>query len=181
MSISSLIPSTERMINRTPPPPFHFLATLFLDGRTKPERSAIVYLDPADEDYRYPSGEVVLTGRWAQGQDGSIKEQAWVFENVGIETIFDKMVINRDIDIAAPIPKRDEDALMRAMNSTSIDADQDVESEEKSKVGQMVLIIERVKLGQKNVNPNFCAKHNENEVGDVDMTDAEKYITHTTG
>ena len=169
------------MIKRTPPPPFHFLATLFLDGRTKPERKVIVYLDPDDDDYHYPSGEVVISTRWAQGQDGTIKEQAWVFKDVGIETIFDKMLIDGDIGITSPTPKRAEDVIVKAMNTACLDAEGGVESEEKSRVGQIVVVIERVKLGEKWRDPDFRAKHNENEMQDVDMGDAGRDITHITG
>ena len=154
---------------------------MYLDGRDKPERRVIVYLDPYDEDYNKPNGEVSIKTRWAQGKDGTLKEQAWVFKDVGIETMFDKLIIAGDIDIATPIPKRSEDALVEAMNIAYLSGDADMIREEKSKVGQIVVVIERVKLGEKWRDHHFRAKHEESEYHDVDMQGVGKDITHTAG
>ena len=154
---------------------------MYLDGRDKPERRVIVYLDPHDEDYNKPDGEVTIKTRWAQGKDGTLKEQAWVFKDVGIETMFDKLIIAGDIDIATPIPNSSEDALVEAMDIAYLSGDADMIREEKSKVGQILVVIERVKLGEKWRDNHFRAKHKEGEPQDVDMQGVGKDITHTTG
>ena len=173
--------SASRNYLQPPPPPYHFLASLYLDGRGKPERRVVVYLDPNDEDFSSPDGKVTIKSRWAQGRDGNLKEQAWVFKDVGIETMFDKLIIAGDIDIATPILKRDEDALVNAMETAYVDGDADMIKEEKNKAGQILVIIERVKLGEKWRDHEFRAKHEEGENQDVNMEDASKEITHTTG
>ncbi|MCJ1392585.1 hypothetical protein MMC18_005455 [Xylographa bjoerkii] len=173
-------PSEERMIKRTPPPPFHLLASLYLDGREKPERKVIVYLDPDDDEFHYPSGEVEIKTRWTQCKDGNIKEQSWVFQDIGIETLFDKMLIAGDKTIT-PVAQRSETELVNAFDTIYLDGDGDIVREEKSKVGQILVTIERVKLGERWQDTNFRAKHKEHETEDIDMTDAGKEITHTTG
>ena len=173
--------SGKRLIERIPPPPFHFLASLFLDGRAKAERKVIIYLDPKDEDYNYPDGKIEIKTRWAQGKDGNLKEQSWVFQDVGIETLFDKMIIAGDIDINDPTPIQDGDKLVNAMSSTYLDGDNDMSREEKSQVGQILVTLERVILGGKWRDRNYRPKHNENEMQDVNIENANKEITHFTG
>ena len=180
MALSFQATSSERMIKRIPPPPFHLLASLYLDGREKPERRVIIYLDPDDADFSYPGGEVEINGRWAQGKDGNIKEQSWVFQDIGIETLFDKMLIAGD-NSDTPISERNEAELTNAFDNIYLDGDGDFVREEKSKVGQILVTIERVKLGEKWRDTNFRAKHMEHEMENVDMVDAGKEITHTTG
>ena len=176
---SILSPATST--RRLPPPPFHLLASLFLDGRSKPERKVIVYLDPQNDDFKHPDGKVFIKTRWTQGMDGSLKEHAWVFRDVGIETMFDKMLIAGDMDTSVPIARNEEDAVLAAMSSVSFDIQADVTREEKSKAGQIVVEIQRIKLGNKWRDPNFQAKHEEREMDDVDPNDMGNEITHTTG
>lgn len=45
------------------PPPYHFLASLFLDGRQKADSQAIVYLDPLNEYFASPYGKIKLQCR----------------------------------------------------------------------------------------------------------------------
>jgi hypothetical protein len=133
--------------NQHPPPPFHLLAILYLDGRKKAERKAIIYLDPDDEDFVKPNGEVILKYRWVQLENGTMKEQAWVFKDVGIETLFDQMLIKGDVDTSTPVHVRDENALIDAMNATAMEA-KDTEKEEKTEIGKIVVELHRVKLGE---------------------------------
>lgn len=71
------------------PPPYDFLASLFLDNRQTAHRQAIVYLDPLNEDFASPCGKIKLHSRWVQGNDGNLKEYLWGFKDVGIETAFE--------------------------------------------------------------------------------------------
>ncbi len=80
--------------SKSPPPPFHLLATLYLDGRENAERKVIVYLDPEDEEFFWPDGRVFFKSRWVETQTGGLVERGWVFKDVGIETAFEKMLIS---------------------------------------------------------------------------------------
>ncbi|KAI9812330.1 MAG: hypothetical protein M1827_004779 [Pycnora praestabilis] len=171
----------SRDYSRIPPPPFHFLACLYLDGREKPERKIIVYLDPNDSDYNKPNGKVQFKTRWVEGKDGNLREHAWLFRDVGIETVFDKMLISGELNTSDTVFKRDEDDIIAAMDSTELGAEGDDCRERHSKAGQIVVTIQRVKLGEKWNDADFHAKHKEGESDDVDMDGASKEITHTAG
>jgi len=67
------------------------------------------------------------------------------------------------------------------MNAADLGAEGDVEREERTKLGQIVVTIERVKLGEKWVDNRFRAKHKEGEADDIDMDGASNEITHTAG
>lgn len=141
-----------------------------------------MYLDPDDVDYNLPDGKVQMKTRWVEGRDGRLKEHAWVFKDVGIETVFDKMLISGDHQVVSGnVNKRDEDAIIAAMESTGLEPDGDIKREEKSQVGQIVVEIQRVKLGEKWDDKNFRAKFKEDDVKDVDMEGANSDITHTAG
>lgn len=141
-----------------------------------------MYLDPDDVDYNRPDGKVQMKTRWVEGRDGRLKEHAWVFKDVGIETVFDKMLISGDRQVVSGnVNKRDEDAIIAAMESTGLEPDGDIKREEKSQVGQIVVEIQRVKLGEKWNDKDFRAKFKEDDVKDVDMEGANSDITHTAG
>ncbi|MCJ1383919.1 hypothetical protein MMC17_007033 [Xylographa soralifera] len=180
MTFSSPAPSMEKMVKRTPPPPFHLLASLYLDGRKRPDRRVFVHLDPEDDIFNYPSGEVEIKTRWVQDKDGNIKEQSWVFQDIGIETLFDKMLIAEDKN-AMPRAQRNQAALVNAFDNIYLNGDSDFVKEEKSKVGQILVTIDRVTLGKRWQDTNYQAKLKEQDMEDVDMMDAGKEITHTTG
>jgi hypothetical protein len=159
-----------------PSPPFDFLATLYLDGRRKAERKLIVYLDPNHEDFG-PGGKSIFKSRWVQTQDGGIQEHAWVFNDIGIDTIFDKLVLaNTGKD-----PGEDEIAIVAAMEGTGMVAEPDIDREVRKKAGQIEVRISRVILGRKTVNYHYRPKHMEGENEDVDMDGADPELTHTTG
>lgn len=88
-----------------PPPPFDLLATLYLDGRKKPERKVIVYLDPRYEDFKpgpgHRTSRQTMRHRWVRGNDGKIQEHAWVFKDIGIETILARMGLTSNNDSIA--------------------------------------------------------------------------------
>ena len=140
-----------------------------------------MYLDPDDVDYNPPDGKVQLKTRWVEGRDGRLKEHAWVFKDVGIETVFDKMLISGDHQVTGSVNKRDEEAIITAMESTDLEPDGDIRREEKSQVGQIVVEIQRVKLGEKWDDKNFRAKFKEDDIKDVNMEGANSDIVHTAG
>ena len=162
--------------------PYHLLAVLYLDGREKPERKVIVYLDPEDDDFTWPDGRVFFKNRWAETQAGGLVERSWVFRNVGIETAFDRLLISGESADASD--GRDEESLVQAMNSASIRRDRRrhiVKEADRVEAGKVVVTVQRVKLGEKWNDSNFHAKHKEGDEGDVDMDGSITDVTHTTG
>ena len=162
------------------PPPFHLLATLYLDGRETPERRTIIYLDPAYEDFAPgPEGQGasgVIKSRWVTGKDGNIYEQAWVFKDVGIEAIFDKMVLIPNDNS----PEKDENDLVDAFNRTGMCLDEDLKREESKKIGQIEVTIMRITIGRKIIDRNYRPKHQEGDHDDVDMERINSELSHTT-
>ena len=159
-----------------PPPDFAFLGVLYLDGRRIPERKIIVYTDPADKDFNSPDGKVAFKHRWVQSIDGRMTEHAWVFKEKAIETVFDKLII---AGTQANIENEDDDALIEAMKSSEIDAREKTGKE--SQVGQIVVELHRVVLGEKRLEAHFRPRHQEGQEEDVDMEQAPRDITHATG
>ena len=157
-------------------PDFAFLALLYLDGRTKPERKIIVYTDPADKDFNSPHGKVVFKHRWVQSADGRMIELAWVFKEKAIETVFDKLMI---AGAQAHMDEKDDDALIKATQSSGLDAQG--KTEKVSKVGQIVVELQRVILGEKRVEADYRPRHTQGQDEDIDMEGAQREITHATG
>lgn len=162
-------------------PNFDFLASLYVDGRQIPERRTVVYLDPRDPDFTPPSGKVRFKSRLVQGHDGIVKELAWVFKDVGIETSFEKLLISKEGHSTRDFDEPVEDALIRGMNSTFLSSENGFGQQKAGKVGQIVVTLERVQLGRKSVDPNYHTKHREGDQEDCDMFGTERDITHTTG
>ncbi|KAL8721044.1 MAG: hypothetical protein Q9225_002188 [Loekoesia sp. 1 TL-2023] len=158
-------------------PPFSFLATLYLDGRKKPERRIVVYLDPNDADFTHPRGEVKFRCRCVQAQDRSLKEQAWVFKDVGIETVFQKIALcDRTDDL-----QDSEDVLVNALNNSKLGGERVEAAEERGTIGQIVVELERVSLGKKYNERDYRAKHYEGDKDDVDMDGVNQDVAHHTG
>lgn len=168
------------MDNSDTAPPFDLLASLYLDGRQRAERRVIVYLDPRHRDFTRPDGKVRFRARWVQGKDGAVEEHAWVFKDVGIETIFDKMLIAGSHRQANRATQFDEDSMTAAMNATELGPEGNIKNEEKSNVGQIVMVIERIVVGVKWNEDNYRPKHRNDQADDVDMDDLGNGITHTT-
>ncbi|MCJ1286115.1 hypothetical protein MMC26_005458 [Xylographa opegraphella] len=180
MTPFSQAPSTEKMMKRTSPPPFHLMASVFLDGRKKAERKVFLFLDPDVDEFNDPDREVEIKSRWVQDKDGTIREKTWVFQDIGIESLFDKMLITEGNNIV-PIDQGDEAALVDACESLQLNRNNDFAREENSKAGQILVTIDRVTLGERLRETKYQAKHKEHETEDVDMMYAGKEITHTAG
>lgn len=163
------------------PPPFHLLASLFLDGRQKPERRIVVYLDPDDEDFSQPDGKVKFKSRWVQGHDGNLEEHSWVFRDIGIESAFDKLFIGGIQDQSGDLVLPDEESMIALMDSAKIGDGGGLESHERPNVGQISVTLQRVVLGKKWIQDNYRPKHKGNEMQDVDMGGIKQEITHTAG
>lgn len=150
------------------------MASLYLDGRTTPERKIITYLDPKDGDFAGTTGKVFFKNRWVQSKDGALAEHAWVFKEKAIETVFDKLMI------ATNQARHDEDAIIEAMRSSGLGRE-DRFVTEKSKVGQIIVDLRRVRLGQKRYERRYRSKHQEGQGNDIDMVELKSDITHSTG
>ncbi|KAI9676464.1 MAG: hypothetical protein M1817_000621 [Caeruleum heppii] len=164
----------------TPPPDFHFLASLYLDGRDHPERKLVIYLDPDNEDFAPPDGKITFKNRWMEGPDGQLQEHSWIFKDVGIETIFDKMLISGERDAAQPVHVRDEKELIAAMNSTSLSGE-GYSADAKTTVGKIELTLERVRIGPKWHDEHYQLRHQPYDVAKVDMKGVDANVTHTAG
>ncbi|KAF2485095.1 hypothetical protein BDY17DRAFT_321963 [Neohortaea acidophila] len=145
---------------------WHFLATLRIDGRQTPERRRIVRLDnydrPSrryrDEDF---DGEVIIKSRTVKDADGTVRVCGWQFKDVGIEAVFDRLLVSSE--------QEDEEELIAAMGGTALD-----DSEEKSKVGQIEVALERVTLGATRYEAvDAGARDQPNLAGDT------RQVTHT--
>lgn len=157
-------------------PRFHLLATIHIDGRTKYERRVIIYLDPRHRNFSEPDGKVWLTSRWSRADDGTIMMHKWVFKNVGIESMFDKLLLSGDVK-EEEANKEDEDAIINAMNSLGT---KEEDGDEEAEVGVIRIILHRIKVGYEYDDRDFNPSYREDEGADVDMADANK-VTHTMG
>ena len=159
------------------PVPFALLATLYLDGRGKPERKIVVYLDPNDEDFNRPDGLVKFRCRCVQGRDGVLKEHAWVFKDIGIETKLNQIALRENgRDALEPL-----DLLVDALNSSELSDEHARTTDESGKIGQIVVVLERVVLGKKYKDYQYRPKHIEGDRDDVDMGGIGSDVVHATG
>lgn len=157
-------------------PPFSLLATLYVDGRKKPERKIIVWLDPASDDFNQPDGLVQFKSRLVQGRDGALEEKAWVFKEVGIETVFNKIAL-RDSDRSA----KPEDLIVDAMNASDLNHERFEGIEDRGKVGQIVVELERITVGKPFYQKRWRPRHREGDDEDVSMGGIDYDVAHKTG
>ena len=118
-----------------------------------------------------------MRSRWVRGNDGTIQEHAWVFRDIGIETILDRMALTSNNDYAE---KNEEDAVTNALGRTSICHEDDLKKEENSKAGQIEITITRIILGKKKVDSDYRPKHQEGEDCDINIEITKTEVTHTT-
>lgn len=176
LTLSSPVPPPAGP-NEQAAPAFSFIASLYLDGRRTPERKIIVYTDPNDKDFKSPDGKVLFKHRWVQSKNGRMTEHAWVFKEKAIETVFDRLIIN---GAQGDVEGQDEDAMAKAMESSCL-ATQETLGNDRSSVGQIIVEIQRVRLGKKRREENYRSKHTEGGDEGIDMDKVAKDITHATG
>lgn len=162
-------------------PPFHLLASMFLDGREKAERRVVIHLDPNHEEFRGPDGKVMIRSRLVRGRDGTLNEHSWVFKEVGIETLLNKMFICGGQDSTEDLEERSEDGLIDAMNGAKLGAETNLSQDEKSNVGKISVVIQRVILGENWEQPHYRPGYQEGDADDVEMNGMKNGITHTAG
>ena len=99
-----------------------------------------------------------------------------MFRDIGIETIFDKIALRENAGDTIEL----EDVLVDATNKSRL-GDDVVANEENDKIGQIVVELERVKLGKKYKERNYRPKHMEGDRDDIDMGGVGSHVVHTTG
>ena len=164
----------------SPPPDFDFLACLYIDGRQKPERKLIVYLDPSHSEFAAPDGKVKFTSRCVEGRDGSLKTHAWVFKDVGVESSFEKMNISGAEQAAKDFDEPIEDRLARGLQSTALTGEGGTSTQDTAKFGQIVVTLHKVRLGNVIVDANYRFKHREGDKDDCEIDGIDRGVTHTT-
>lgn len=122
-------------------------------------------------------GTTTVSSRLVRETDGSYSKYRWVFkESAGIDTLFDKLVLGSG-DGGDNVNSSEEDEIIKAMNSTVLESD---EATEETKVGQIRVAFERVRLGEHTVERSFNPTAEGLETGDVDMSEAGN-MSHVTG
>lgn len=159
-------------------PPYSFLAALYLDGRTTPEREIVVYTDPNDSDFDEPDGKVWFRHRSTQTNDGRIAEYGWVFRDKAIERVFSTLNVSGSVTVPKE-QSNDEDALIDAMQSSGLSVPETVQSEG-SKVGQILVEISRITLGTRYNEDNYLPEVQEGKDDDTNMDDITGEIDHAT-
>ena len=160
--------------------PFHLLASLYLDGREEPERRVIVYLDPEHEDFAVPEGKVKFKRRCVQGRDGTIKELCWIFRDLGVENVLERMCIEQSNETGQSAEET-ENSMVDLMGSAELGAEKNIQREELSNLGQILVVLQRVGVGKRLDNKLYIPKHREDENENIDMDEMRNDITHTTG
>ena len=108
-----------------------------------------------------------------QLNDGRIIEHGWAFKEKAIELVFDKLKLKGHQDDS------DEVTLVNALLSSQLStADKD---QDKRKVGQILVEIEKVKLHSSYVGPKYGTRFKEGQDNDVDPNELKGDITHKTG
>lgn len=151
------------------------LASVYIDGRATPERRAIVYVDPAHRDFRN-DGKVTISHRLVQDVDGDITSRGWVFGEIGIETLLDKLMIEGEAVDEEAICQAEEEDLLKALNGNSLD-----ENEEAKQVGQITVVLERIMVGFRDQEFHFKAIYREEACAATGPGGEASGLSHTAG
>lgn len=100
-----------------------------------------------------------------------------MFKEKAIETVFDRLMISSN---HAQPEGRDENAIIEAMQTAGLGDEQDF-GNKMTKVGQIVVEIRRIVLGQKTYDHHYRSRHREGQNEDIDMVGLKPEITHATG
>ena len=162
------------------PPKFSFLVSLYLDGRSDPERRIIAYIDPADPNFHGPSGKLTLKSRFISSRDGSVSEHAWIFKEKAIETILSRLVLSASQSASE---QTDTDDITTALERSGVTVGGDHCQEEQSKAGQIVVEMRRVIItGPESYDHRYPFAHKEGQDDDIDMDGGvHDSITHKAG
>ena len=160
-----------------PKAPWHLLATLRLDGRRHYEKRSIVYLDRRHPKCHTFDCQTIIKARMVTDDEGDVRECGWVFKEVGIEDVFDKLFLsNGSGDEETEPATGDGDELLTAMNGLGANRMED--TDEKSTMGQIEVTLERIKLGETKhgiYRPDKLDDNDKLDISEADMTG----VTHT--
>lgn len=156
--------------------PWHFIATLRLDGRRNIEKRDFVILDQDHEDFKSETdGYTKLKGVTVRDQNGVWHKCDWIFKDVGIDTVFDNLELSGED--AGASPAQLEEDLANAFGAMS--ASKQNEPEEPSKVGQIEVRLDRVTLGR--VEEGYHSSDSEEKEMSQLPGSAIKQAEHTVG
>lgn len=170
--------SSQRRKARDTPVPFHYLASLHLDGRSRPERRTIVYLDSKHPEFRQPSGQASLARTWCRGSDGTLLEKSWYFREVGIEAMLKSLQLSGGPQDAANASEAEENELLALFDRTSLTSESNVEGEDRQHVGKIEVVFHRVTLGSLKFIQDYDPKREDGEDEGISIDGKDK-VSHT--
>lgn len=167
------------------PPPFDLIVEVFIDGRTKAEIRSALYLNPSNP--YYSPADVILKGRrvWAPSRRGEPMRSCiydWVFTDVGIEVLFERMDVEDTIDDVGKETGGDPEVagLANLLQNTANVASQDEEDQE-LKIGKIEVVFNRAILGSSGCPTGAPRDLNDPEEAQTAPQKAiGKDVTHTT-
>ncbi|ERF74744.1 hypothetical protein EPUS_04913 [Endocarpon pusillum Z07020] len=185
----------DRSITHTPaprPPPFDLIVQVHIDGRRKAEVRFIVHLNPSSPDYQR---EVLLVGRRVRipSKSGEPPRQCfhdWVFTDVGIEVLLERMGVEDTTGLDA---RDGEDHEVAALADELQDAAKVEENEEEGdgegnreqelKIGKIEVVFTRVVLGEVTDDVGVATSENLHDAQSeqaIPKRSVGKDVTHTT-
>jgi hypothetical protein len=167
------------------PPPFDLIAEVFIDGRTKPEIRSVVYLDPSN--FYYSKRGMVLKGRRvrAPSKKGELVKTCihdWVFKDVGIEVLLERMGVEDSIDDDGNETRADQEvAGLADLLQDTAHVDTKEEDEQELKIGRIEIVFTRVVLGSL-ITPKKPSKdlHEPIDAQPKPKKAVGRDVTHTT-
>lgn len=161
---------------------WHLLAEVFLDSRSTPETSALVYI-PWDG----PVKERVLRGRIATTKDGHPVEKPWLFKDVGLEGFLEALSVaenDADGDLAI-IDVRDpsgrdpsEDILVQGMQKLG---NKGKEKENRhGEIGQIKVVLKKIIITGFCIDINYVPDLVDNDEP-MQLGRPVRDVSHTTG
>lgn len=143
--------------------------SVYLDGRIKPERQFILFLDHDSPFFTGSHGSIYVDSRLVLSADGQVYHYCWVFGETGIGHLLTKLSVNES--------KQDDDGdLASIMNGSRLD-----QEGEKHQLGTIRVTLTRVNVTTPYSKVNrYKPHHHEHDVDDIDMTQAGGDVENTT-
>lgn len=131
-------------------------------------------MDRNHPNFSISGGVLILKARTYRDDDGVLRECGWLFKEVGIENIFDQLILSSDDAEAVPAQKVDElSTLFQSFGGNGL------HDPEEPKVGQIEVTFERVILGKTTFDNDISSYMDDNRDADLDSTEVSKKLTHT--
>ncbi len=173
------------------PPPFDLLVQVYIDGRPKAENRSIVHLDPSSPDY---ATEVLLKGRRvlipsATGGPARQCFHDWVFTDVGIELLLERMGVEDTANLDARDGGDHEVAGLANMLQDAAKVEEDGErgdeegEQQELKIGKIEVVFTRVVVGEVTNDVAVVASQSLQDAHSeqaVSKRSVGKDVTHTT-